>query len=465
MLLDKLREAKWLVLIAAFALVLFSPAADAGNTRSFFLGDEAALTAGAVVADVKGSGAVYYNPAGLGGEIYSRISLSGSAFMLRVREIPDALVNVIDGVSFSGDLSNTSFFLVPSSLVWSFNLNRDLSIGLGVYVTQTNLIDMHIDISRSLSEIGVSGDGELNLSANFQEQTLEYKAGPALGWQIRPGLRLGISLFGFYSNRAYNANLYSELYRNIPDTGWVEDFIMMEERRDWNATGFQVIAGMQWEVARDFHAGLTVQSPSFGVYQCEHLFVAEGFATVPGQDPHNDADMSFARDTKDEADFFLLEPMGVTLGLAYHGDKWSSSAEGMVMAPMDPENLIDGRELLWNAAAGGMFHFTPKISGALGVFTDNSFLKRPSYLGQEDVDFYGATLGVRMITPLKVLTQIGDDQPRPLVLSTTLSGRYAFGHGRTGTVVYDVIAHEHTFSTSDVFFHEISLYIGTGLSY
>src|SRR5258707_9243792 len=75
----------------AAASALGGPA-TAGNEDSFLFGDQAALVAGAVVATTKNTASIWYNPAGLALNDRGRIELSGTAFTLRDRPIPDGLV-------------------------------------------------------------------------------------------------------------------------------------------------------------------------------------------------------------------------------------------------------------------------------------------------------------------------------------------------------------------------------------
>ncbi|HEU4539349.1 MAG TPA: hypothetical protein VFS00_34760, partial [Polyangiaceae bacterium] len=104
-------------LAAGAALALACPGrAFAQNTDSFFFSDEAAMAAGAVAATTRDSGAIWYNPAGLGGVKRGQIDLSASAFGLRMRQVPKAFTLSYPSGPRSSDVSATSIVSAPIAL-------------------------------------------------------------------------------------------------------------------------------------------------------------------------------------------------------------------------------------------------------------------------------------------------------------------------------------------------------------
>src|SRR5438094_7879963 len=97
------------------AVVLLAPVvAHAGNEDTYLFGDHASLMAGAVSPTANGTGAVWYNPAGLGLGTRSKLELSGSAFMLQIRPIPNMLQIAYAGGAQSEAIRSTRVYIVPS---------------------------------------------------------------------------------------------------------------------------------------------------------------------------------------------------------------------------------------------------------------------------------------------------------------------------------------------------------------
>ncbi len=89
-----MQRAVWIPILVG--MVYGSPA-RAQNADQFYYSNEAALTAGAMVAVPGDDGAVIYNPAGLGALHRTQLNANGSVFGLRVRPIPNALTARVNG--------------------------------------------------------------------------------------------------------------------------------------------------------------------------------------------------------------------------------------------------------------------------------------------------------------------------------------------------------------------------------
>jgi hypothetical protein len=105
-----------LVITATIAACALNPAsAQAGNLDSYLLGNRRLMTGGAVLAFVRGGGAIWYNPAGLGATVKSSINLTGFAFVLRIHSLPELLRTRLADQIESTDLSTTELISVPTS--------------------------------------------------------------------------------------------------------------------------------------------------------------------------------------------------------------------------------------------------------------------------------------------------------------------------------------------------------------
>ena len=102
---------------------------------------------------------------------------------------------------------------------------------------------------------------------------------------------------------------------------------------------------------------------------------------------------------------------------------------------------------------------------AAPLVTDRSDQRDPTEFGDAKVDYYGLTAGVDFRTPIS-----REDHPTkaPIIFSTTLAGRYAYGIGQAGGISLDPTSGNITDQPArayDVRFQEVSVYVGTGLSF
>lgn len=107
--------------MSALALLVLAQAPlRAGNQNSFLLGNLAALCGGAVAVVGDDGASLWYNPAGLVAVDRDALDLSGSAYMLRLRDYPGILRGDMPDRPIEADplldLGETGIFIVPSAV-------------------------------------------------------------------------------------------------------------------------------------------------------------------------------------------------------------------------------------------------------------------------------------------------------------------------------------------------------------
>ena len=177
--------------------------AEAGNQEAVFLGNQAAMSGGAVVAWVSDGGAPWYNPAGLATIERTSVDLSASAFVLRHYALPDAARTIIDDRVIAEDASFTEVVSVPAALTVMRKLTDELSGALAVFVPYQE--DLLVAGSFARSRPGL--DYEWSFSAS--RRAARYYAGPALGLALGHGMQLGLSIFATYETRLTARDFYS----------------------------------------------------------------------------------------------------------------------------------------------------------------------------------------------------------------------------------------------------------------
>jgi hypothetical protein len=166
------RSSRGLLLVGYLAASL---PARAGNDDEIFVGNQAAMTGGAVSATVSDSSATWYNPAGLGSVGLAEIDLSGTCYTLRAYSAPRFIASA-DGQTDSASV--VEFVSVPAQIAYVRRLGPGLSGAQSVATSadasaagriQAQLADpsvrsTHLDVIRAgrlnlgLARLGDEGD-------------------------------------------------------------------------------------------------------------------------------------------------------------------------------------------------------------------------------------------------------------------------------------------------------------------
>ena len=166
----------------------------AGNLNSYSMGNEAALTAGAVTATTHDAAAVWYNPAGLGAALRAQLDISASAFVFRHRRIPSALAAEVPHVgTVRADIVSSELVTVPASLVFARSITEGVNAAFGVFVPEQDYFSHTAVLQRE-----TSGGTHYEEQVAISDEVGRLHAGGGVGWQVHPTLRVGTSLFAVW---------------------------------------------------------------------------------------------------------------------------------------------------------------------------------------------------------------------------------------------------------------------------
>ncbi len=439
--------------------------ASAGNTDSYLLSNSAALTGGAVAATTRDGGAVWYNPAGLGGTKRNLLDLSGSAFVLRFRDMPGALQTILPNSTHTQDLSSNDFLSVPTSLVFIRHLSDSVTGGLGIYVPEQD--DFKIEETLAVPNFSPDSGRTVNYEQRIliESKIVETDIVTAVGWQVAPTFRLGFGLNVIYAA----ANAFSQGLIHVSDSTDVPEGVslqsqVLEASAHAKALGGQATLALQWEFAPTWHLGLIARSPSLHFTTWGEASGFDIFAAVPPDKQESELAAFFnVLDLKDNG-VRVVRPARFNLALGKTFGKAYVAVEGDIQLALDDDEDDIHRKLTWNVRAGGKVHISDRLVLGGGVFTDNSAEHEPEELSDRRIDYYGASLGVELRHPHTVR---GREDQLPLIFATTIAVRYALGVGQFGGLRLNLSGEEDeetgTNFVNDAIFHEVGLHIGSAI--
>ncbi len=430
--------------------------AHAGNLDSFYVSGEAPLQAGAVVATSSTGGSIWYNPAGMAQLTGTRLDVNVSGYAVRFGA----------HVKFDSTLPNPrerrlillELDVVPAAVTLTRRFGK-FGIGLGVFVPAQTSVTLRTHLAASDATAGQA----LEFGYDSKAQYREYHAGPGIGWDLTPDLRLGMSLLANYRTYSESTDVSASLTErsdtSATNLGWAQ-----HHRVDSAGVGLELILGTQWRIGRGYTLGFVVRSPSLRLGQVVEQIDTEMVAGPDGVEEQTiDFDEDLALGTQ------VLSPFRFHLGLSRKLGNFTTSVEGSLLLPYENEAIDVAERATFNARLGLMAELDATWSLGGGLFTDRSPAPLPEAFLEKKIDYYGATFAVNWKRPYGIYSRGGAflDDAQPLVFGTTLALSYALG---VGTIAGALIGPgtdggiELQAQPADVFAHEFLLHIATTIA-
>lgn len=432
-----------LVAIVVTGLVL-GRRANAGNAETFYLGNDAALLAGAASASVQGASAVWYNPARIEEGHADSIDASGTAYLLRFGGNPD--LEATPGVPATRQkLVTLDFNAVPTALA----LKREVfgvRIAAGVFVPNRT-----VAYPRTLVRLFPRNQEPAEIALDGNTHFTEYYAGAGGAVVLAPHLTLGGSVFGYYSTEVSTVALAAKSGTS---------FLSASGTRDEQRLGVQAVTGLSWRVVPRLRVAFVLRSPVLQVLgQSQQSDISVSSGTSGSQ-----ADIDFAEAALGTRSA-LLTPLRGEIGAALDVTPRTTAAVDVKMRGALSTTDAGRIAVPTVDVRGGARHRAGQnfwIGG--GLFTDRSAAAPSTAAAATVLDFYGATIGFELGRPYRVVGEQRD--AHTMVFSTALALSYAVGLGTVGNLAVSPRDGNIELASrrQDVVAHEFMFMIGTSLS-
>ncbi len=449
------------------ALVIgFAPAARAANDDGFTFGDDADLAAGAVAPLTTSGSAVWYNPAGLGGIARNSLSVSASAFVLRIRTIEGIIRTKLPEGELSSDADNVELLSVPTALVIARRLADGVGGAVGVFVPEQE--QFHFRTTEEAETDVGAGETLFQQQFGLAESRQRYHIGLAVGWEVTPCLRLGAGLFAIYAttNRSDSVWAAGTPASGDPGDPGAVGFGTSTNEHEVTTIGGQITLGVQWQALEQLHLSFVVRSPGLVFTRFGSIRGTTGLArNIPGVVEDEQVFSTYDIDPS-TAEGSLVLPLRLDFGLAWAWDSGWIAVEGSLSSPIVSPSLNIDRTWTGNARLGFVQRLDETWSLGAGAFTDLASGPQPDVFAEFRLDYVGVTAGVSLDTPLGLLDE---ERPEGLLMSSTVALRYAVGWGVVGGTTFDPLTPDVgafvQVHHSPVIFHDVALTLGSKLTF
>lgn len=436
------------IVAVALALHLMGPGyAHAGNDEGVLIGNEAAMSGGAVTAVTSDGSAMWYDPAGIAAVTRGQLDLSGSATVLRIAETPRLLSSATTGRTADGGYLEV--IGIPSAVTLVRLLEPRLAFGFGIFTPQ---LTNHTD------RVGLT-DSVAGLTSRWQlvqqENTQSTYAGLSLGYQLSSNVRIGGTLFGLYRQQTLSTHFFG----GATDADGNDVFATgSSSLSSLQSVGVELAVGLQWDIVPGLTLGVALRTPDLQLGSLFRATSASITATHPGELLFEPSDMSGL-----VPNVGPITPTRLRIGLAWRTQRaWlaidADIAHELIVPALDIE-----RRWVANIHVGGRYWLDENTAIGAGFFTDVSPTRRITQYGQTQIDFVGGTLGVEIRTPHELGPH---EHAETLVFSQTFALRYAVGVGQIGGLSFSdasptMQTHDPLRTPTTV--HELSLHLGSAL--
>ena len=147
----------------------------AGNSEDVIAGIDAALTGGAVVANVHTGASLWFNPAGVARLDASAVELTGALYRITILRAPGILTTASGGESTN---KYDNYQAVPRALTYTGAPSESLRFGVGLFFSQVQNIFVQDSVASDDTTPTSEWFGAKNTDSSI------YHISAALGWKV-----------------------------------------------------------------------------------------------------------------------------------------------------------------------------------------------------------------------------------------------------------------------------------------
>lgn len=378
----------------------------AGNNDDVVAGTDAALTGGAVVANVHTGAAMWFNPAGVAQLDNRSLGLTGAMYSVRILNAP-GLLTLETGEQSEGRHVATS--VIPRALTFIGAPWEDVRVGFGLFNSQVD--DLYLQ--DTVASEGASPSSEW-FSATSNRFSV-YHVSLSAGWRVSDELRIGGAFDIVIASQTSSRSLGGS-YDLGAAGAFDESFISST-----SAGGMQLKAGVQWEAHPHVNLGLSVATPSYMVYRYQDSTASSILAPPAGPSTFTGGQIDEFTGT-----WAGIEPGNLRVGAAFLFDLGWIEADLVYYFPLSAREFGLELEGVANLKIGAMLDVMPRLTLGLGFFTDRSQKPAPTQFGDSTIDFYGLNVGFDFANRAEAPAQ-GEEG---FYLAFAVAFRYAHGKGQ-----------------------------------
>ena len=345
---------RYLVSVFFLSGMVLTPALRAQSfnywTRNF--NEESSLASGAVVGGGAGPSAIYYNPAAIGENSFSQLSIHASLFSMNLANLRNALGNGVDlnSIRLVIEPRFISYMIKPHE---KWNLEFAFLNNENYFLTLNTAVDMPMDLLRSLP-------GEERYFARFQyyDRYRDDWVGIGGSYAFSSRLRFGLTLMVPVRQLDYNYVLDIKAIP-LPDTTGGNDmpyYVASYDETDYvhfNNYRLLLKGGLLYK-KKSWSIGLSITSPSINVYSDGKRVAREkSRSNIMGPDTVRLPDYTltdYAEKKEMKADF--KSPFSIAVGATVHlstEHKQTLYFTSEFFAGIKPYRIVSAHENSWTA--------------------------------------------------------------------------------------------------------------------